>query len=62
MRYQIITLEYKSDRMIPISVPLSVGKILRRFAAYDQISGRVVIQSSDYIKQRRFTAAVSAEY
>ena len=55
MRNQIITLEYKTDRMITIGIPVSVLIFFRGNAIDNKISAVVAVQSSDNIQKRGFT-------
>ena len=49
MRDQIITLKHKTDRVIPIRIPVPVFVFLRRNPVYDQVSAVIPVQSSDDI-------------
>ena len=55
MRDQIVTLEYKTNRMITVRIPVSVLIFFCRNAIDDQISAVITVQSSDNIQKRSFT-------
>ena len=55
MRNQIVALEYKTNRMITVRIPVSVLIFFRGNAIDDKISAVVAVQSSDNIQKRGFT-------
>ena len=55
MRDQIVTLKYKTNRMITVRIPVSVLIFFRGNAIDDKISAVVAVQSSDNIQKRGFT-------
>ena len=55
MRDQIVALEYKTDRMITVGIPVSVLIFFRGNAIDDKISAVVAVQSSDNIQKCGFT-------
>ena len=54
MRNQIIALKDKSDGIVPICVPIPVGKIRGFLPLYDELSGIIAIQSPDDIQTSGF--------
>ena len=54
MRNQIVALEYKTNRMITVRIPVSVLIFFRGNAIDDKISAVVAVQSSDNIQKRGF--------
>ena len=54
MRDQIVTLEYKTNRMITVRIPVSVLIFFCGNAIDDKISAVVAVQSSDNIQKRGF--------
>ena len=55
MRNQIVALEYKTNRMITVRIPVSVLIFFRGNAIDDKISAVVAVQSSDNIQKRGFS-------
>lgn len=55
MRDQIVALEYKTNRMITVRIPVSVLIFFRGNAIDDKISAVVAVQSSDNIQKRGFS-------
>ena len=61
MRNQVVTLEYKADGVIAVSIPIPVLKILCGAAVDDQVAFGVLIQTADDIEHRGFPTAGRAE-
>lgn len=62
MRYQVIALKHKSDRVVSVRIPFPVGVFFRRSAAYYQVAGGVFVKSSDNIEQCGLSAAGLTEH
>ena len=54
---QVVTLKDKSNRMVPVGIPVSVFVFFCRNAVDDQVSAVIAIQSSDDIQKRRLSRA-----
>lgn len=61
MRNEVITLEHEADAMVAVYVPFAVAERFGGAAVYDEVAGRIFIQSADDIEQRGFSAAARAE-
>ena len=61
MRDQVVALKYKTDRMIAVSVPIPILKILRGAAVDDQIALGILIKATDDVEHRGFSAPGRAE-
>ena len=59
MRDQIVTLEYKTNRMITVRIPISVLIFFCGNAIDDKISAVIAVQYSDNIKKRGFTGTTA---
>ena len=57
VRNQVIALEYKTHRMIPVGIPVPFRKLFCGFSPDHQIAGGVPVQAADNIQQRCFSAA-----
>ena len=60
MRDQIVALEYKTNRMITVRIPVSVLIFFRGNAIDDKISAVVAVQSSDNIQKCGFAGTTGA--
>ena len=61
MRYQIVALKYEPDRVVAISVPVAVFKILCRAAVDDKVALGVLVEAPDDVEHGRLSAARGAQ-
>lgn len=61
MRNQVITLEYKSNRMIPVRIPIPVFIFFRGDPVDDKISAIIAVKASYYVKKRRLPRAAGPQ-
>ena len=61
VRNEVIALEDEADGVVAVTVPVGIGKVLRRLAVDDEIALRVVVKAADDVEQRRLAAARMAE-
>ena len=57
MRNQVIALENETDRMISVSVPVSVLILFCGYAIDNEVSGRIVVKTADNIQHCGLTAS-----
>ena len=62
MRYEVVTLEYKSYSVVSVNVPISVGVGFRADSGYRKIAGGVVVKTAYDIKKRSLSATRRTEY
>ena len=61
VRDQVIALEYKADRMVPIGIPVPIFILFRRNTIDDQIAAVITVQSPDDIQKRRLSRTARPE-
>ena len=61
VRNQVVALEYKSDRMIPVYIPVLFPELFRAPAVDQQIARRIPVQSADDIQQGGLPASGRTE-
>ena len=57
VRDQVVALEYETDGVVAVGVPVTVGELLGGFSVDDQVTGGVAIQAADDVQQRGLAAA-----
>ena len=57
VRNQVVALEHKSDRVVPVGIPVAFLKLLRALSADDQVAVGVLVQPADNIQQGGLSAA-----
>ena len=58
---ELVGLEYESDGVVAVSVPVPVGEILGGTAADGQVAGGVAVQATDDVQQGGLPAAALAQ-
>ena len=58
---QIIALEYKTDRVVAVGIPVSVLIFFRGDPVDDQIPAVIAVQPAYDIKERRLTRAARSQ-
>lgn len=61
MGNQVVALEDETDGVVPVGIPVPVFKFFGGGSVDDQVSGCVLIQSSDDVQQCSFSTARWAE-
>ena len=61
VRDQVIALEHKADRMVPVGIPVPVLIFFRRNTIDDQIAAVITVQSPDDVQQRRLSRTARPE-
>lgn len=55
MRDQVVALEDKADRVVPVGIPVAVLILFRGNAVDDQIAAVVAVEAADDIQKRRLS-------
>ena len=58
---EVVALEYKTDAVVAVAVPVTVTELACGNAGNEKIAGGVLIKPADYIEQCRLSAARRAE-
>ena len=58
---QVIALEYKTDRMVAVGIPVSVSVFFRRDPVDDQVPAVIAVQPSYDIEERRLPRAARSQ-
>ncbi len=61
MGNQVVALEYKAHRMIPVGIPVPVMILFCGFAVDNQVTGGIVVKTADDIQKGRLAAAGLAQ-
>ena len=61
MRDQVVALKNKTNRMVAVSIPFTVGKRIGRLAVYFELTGCVSVKSAYDVQQRRLSTARGTE-
>ena len=61
MRDQVVALEDKADRVVPVGIPVAVLILFRGNAVDDQIAAVVAVEAADDVEQRGLARAAGAE-
>jgi hypothetical protein len=57
VRNQVVALENKPDRVVPVGIPIAFVKLLRTLSPVNQIPVRVLVKPADNVQQRGFSAS-----